>query len=87
METNPTGIHDDASSIPGSVDRGSVIAVSCGVGRRSGLDSALLWLCCRAAATVPIHPLARELPHAMGAALKRRKKGKKERTSTTQRNH
>ena len=52
---------------------GSGIAVSCGVGRRHGLDLALLWLWRRLAAVAPIRPLAREPPHAVGAALKRQK--------------
>ena len=49
--------------------------MSCGVGRRHGLDLALLWLWCRLA--TPIRPLAWEPPYAMGAALKRQKKEKK----------
>ena len=56
-----------------SVGQGSV-AVSCGVGCRGGLDSALLWLWRRLAAAALIRPLAWELPYAMGAALKRKKK-------------
>ena len=51
--------------------------MSCGVGCRHGSDLTLLWLWCRPAATAPIHPLAREPPCAMGAALKRQKKKKK----------
>ena len=42
--------------------------MSCGVGRRHGLDLALLW--------APIRPLAWELPYAVGAALKRQNKNK-----------
>ena len=53
---------------------GSGIAVSCGVSCRCSSDPALLWLWCRPAATAPIQPLAWELPHASGAALKRKKK-------------
>ena len=45
--------------------------MSCGVGGRRGLDPALLWLWCRAAATAPIRPLAWEPPYAAGAAQKR----------------
>ena len=45
--------------------------MSCGVGRRHGLD--LAWLWCRPAATAPIRPLAREPPFATGAALKKKK--------------
>ena len=53
---------------------GSGIAVSCGVGRRRGLDLVLLWLWCRPVATVLIGPLAWEPPHAAGVALKKEKK-------------
>ena len=48
------------------------IAESCGVGPRGGLDLLLLWLLCRPAAAAPIQ-LAQELPHAAGAAVKRKK--------------
>ena len=48
--------------------------MSFGEGYGQGLVSALLWLWCRVAATVPIQPLAWELPYVMGAALKRKKK-------------
>ena len=61
--------------------QGSGVVVSCGAGRRCGLDLALLWLWCRPVAIAPIRPLAGELPHAVGAALKRQKaKKKKKRT-------
>ena len=51
---------------------------------RCSLDLALLWLCCRPAATAPIKPLAWEPPYAADATLKRQKtkktrKKKKER--------
>ena len=42
-----TGVHEDTGSVPG-------VAVSCGVGRRHGLDPTLLWLWCRPAATALI---------------------------------
>ena len=58
---------------PRSVGWWSSIAVSCGVGRRHGLDLLLLWLWCRPAATAPFRPLAWEPPYAMGAALKGQK--------------
>ena len=57
--------------------QGSGIAVSCGVGRRRGLDSTLLWLWHRPVAMAPIRPLSWESPHAMGAALEKAKKKKK----------
>ena len=47
--------------------------MSYGVGRRCGLDSTLLWLWHRPAATVLTGPLARESPYAMGAASKAEK--------------
>ena len=53
---------------------GSGIAVSCGVGRRRDLDLALPRLWGRPAAGAPTRPLAWELPNAMDAALKSRKK-------------
>ena len=57
--------------------------MSCGAGRRRGLDLALLWLWYRAAATAQIRPLAWEPPYATGLALKgqkdKKKKKKKER--------
>ena len=47
--------------------------MSCGVGRRHGLDLVLLWLWCWLAAATLIRPLAWEPPYAMGAALRRPK--------------
>ena len=44
--------------------------MSCGVGRRRGLDPELLWLWRRPAATAQIRPLSWELPYALDAALK-----------------
>ena len=49
------------------------VAVSCGVGHIWVSDHVLLWLWCRPTAVPPIQPLASELPHAMGAALKKAK--------------
>ena len=49
-------------------------AVSCGVGRRPGLE--LVWLCHRPPATALTGPLAWEPPHAVDAALKRQNKTK-----------
>ena len=48
--------------------------MSCGIGRRHGLDLALLWLWYRPAATALIQPLAWEPPYAVGVALRRQKK-------------
>ena len=49
------------------------IAVSCGVGRKCGLDPALLWLWCRPVATALIRSLAWEPPYALGAAPEKTK--------------
>ena len=48
--------------------------MSCGVGRRCGLDPVLLWLWCRPVATAPIGPLAWEPPHAEGSGPRNGKK-------------
>ena len=58
-------------SWPCLVGWGSGVAVSCAVGRRCGLDLALLWLWRRPAAIAPTGPLAWESPYAKGVALKR----------------
>ena len=59
---------------PCSVGGGSGVAMSCGMGRRHSLDSAMLWLWRRLAAVAPILLLTWEPPYAMDAALKRKKK-------------
>ena len=51
--------------------------MSCGVGRRHGLDLALLWLWYRPAAVAPMRPLAWEPPYAVAAALKKKKDQKR----------
>ena len=50
--------------------------MSCGVGRRHGLDLMLLWLWCRPGAVAPTRSLAWEPLYAMGVALKSKKKFK-----------
>ena len=52
--------------------------MSCGVGRRCGLDLALLWLRHKPAAIAPTRPLAWELPYAGGGP--KRTKDKKTKT-------
>ena len=51
--------------------------MSCDVGRRRGLDPALLWLWHRQVATALFEPLAWESPYAVGAALTGRRDKKK----------
>ena len=47
--------------------------MSCGIGRRHGLDRWLLWLWCRLAAVAMIQPLAWEPPYAVGGSPKKTK--------------
>ena len=80
--TNPTRNHEVEGSVPALAQWVndlvlSGVAVSCGVGCRRGLDTALLWLWRRPAATAPIRPLAWEPPYASGAALEKTKNNKK----------
>ena len=74
---NPASIREDVDSIPGlSGLRIQSCPSSCGVGRRCGLDLALLWLCYRPAAAAPIQPLAQGLPYAANEAKIERKEGR-----------
>ena len=75
------GLSGLGSSIAVNCGVGHSVAVNCGVGHRRGSDPALLWLWCRPAATVLITPLAWESPYAMGAALKRPKKKKAQKSA------
>ena len=72
---NLTSTHEHTGSIPSSLS-GLRIWPSCGVGCRRSLDPVLLWLWRRLEDAALIRPLARELPYAAGAALKRQKKEK-----------
>ena len=54
--------------------------MSCGVGRRRGLDPTLLWLWCRLVATAPIRPLAWEPPYAVRAVQEMAKRQKKKKS-------
>ena len=52
--------------------------MSCGGGRRQGLDPSLLWLWYRPVAMAPIRPLAWEPPYTVGVALENKKRQTKE---------
>ena len=66
------------SSISGLAQWPEQVAPSRGIGRRCGLDPALLlWLWCRSAAVAPIQLLAQKLPYATSIAMKKKKKTKK----------
>ena len=52
--------------------------MSCGVGSRHGSNLPWLWLWRRPAAVAPILPLTWKLPHAMGVALKKKERKKKD---------
>ena len=54
--------------------------MSCGVGRRHGLDLALLWLWRKLAAVAPTRPLAWEPPHTTGVAPEKTKDKKKKKS-------
>ena len=52
--------------------------MSCGVSCRHGSDSVLLWLWRRPVAIAQIRSLAWDTPYAVGAAVEKTKKKKKE---------
>ena len=85
-ETSPTRNQEVAGWIPGLAQwvRDPAFAMSCGVGRRCGLDPPLLWLWCRLAARAPIGPLPWEPPYAAGAALRRKTNKNKNKQKKTQ---
>ena len=58
--------------------------MSCGVGHRLSLDLVLLWLWHGLVATALIRPLAWEALYAMGAALEKTKKTKRQKNKTKQ---
>ena len=64
---NPTSIDVDSSSIPGFPQWVREVP-------RHDSDPQLLWLWYKTADTAPIGPISWELPYAVGAALKRKKK-------------
>ena len=65
---------------------GSISAASCTVGHRRGSDPVWLWLWLwhRPAVAALIHPLVWELPYATGAAIKIKKREKRERLAQEQ---
>ena len=71
---NLTSIHEDVGLIPGLAQlvKGSVAAVSCGVGHRHGSDLVLLQLWPRPAAVATIQPLAWKFPYATSMAVKKK---------------
>ena len=75
---NLASIHEDAGSVLCHTQwvKGSGIVMRCSVGRRYGLDTALLWLLQRTEVVTMIQPLAWDLPYAVGLALKKKKKKK-----------
>ena len=75
---NLTRNHEVAGLIPGLARWvKEPLAMSCGIGCRRGSDLALLWLWGRPAAITSIQPLAWEPPYALGVALKKKKKERK----------
>ena len=72
-ETNPTNIHEDVGLIPGPTQWVKHLTLPCySTGWNLGWDFMLLWLWCRPAAAAAIGSLAWKLPHATGAALKKK---------------
>ena len=72
---------------PRSVGQGSNIAVICSIGGRCGPDPVLLWLWCRLAPVALVQPLPRELPYAIGMAIKRKENKTKQIFSPQNCNH
>ena len=79
VETSLTRNPEVAGSIPSLTQwvKDPGVAMSCGVGRRRGLDLALLWLWCWLAAVALIRHLAWEPPYAAGMATPPKKEAKK----------
>ena len=80
---NQISIHEDVGQIPDLTQQGKVsgIALSCSVSCRHGSDLVLLWLWHRLADASSNWTSSLGLPYAVGMALKRQKKKKRERNS------
>ena len=75
QQVNPVSIHEGAGLIPGPAQwvKEAVVAMSCGIGHRCGLDLGVAAAVLRWAAAALIQPSAVELLYATGADLEKKK--------------
>ena len=71
---NPINIYEDSGSIPRLAQQVKDLALPPAVVYVTDVARIPCGCGCRPAAVTPIRPLARELPYATGAALKRHKR-------------